>query len=438
MGSVVGVTTTAGATAGTAAGVEVRDLRQEEATEWARLCSRGFLETRAPTEAAGDLRWRRTEGHRRRVGVDGGRLIASFRSYGVDLPVPGGHLPADAISSVVVAASHRRQGLLRRLMTEDLRAAKDRGDALAVLIASEAPIYGRYGFGTATTACRWELDVREARFRGDPVRDGAVVLDHVSDADLVDVAPRLFARVHATAAGEHPRDGLWWPMALGLVEDPDADAREQRPAVVAREPGGDVVGLLRYRAGGDLSGGDRRRAAQVRVLDLLAATPAATAALWRAAAEVDLAASVVADHRPTTDPLPLLLADARAAVRSHDADFVWARVLDVPAALEGRRYAATGGLVLEVVDPLGLAGGRWRLDVTADDAGTGAAEVTATTAEPDVVVGVDVLGTVVLGQGSPAPALAAGLVDERTPGAAARLGTLLAHPSSAVLTRTWF
>lgn len=414
--------------------LEVREMRPDEHEQWVVLGRRGFLEARRPSPEGVDVRRRALDGHRRRVAVDGaGRVVSTFRSYGVDLPVPGGAVVGEAISSVVVAPTHRRQGLLTRQMTTDLRQARERGDALAVLIASEAPIYGRFGFGAATEGCRWTVDARDARFRTDPVREGLVDVELCEDADLLGVVPALHDRLAAASPGATPRDGLWWRTALGVEDDGSGDdPLLQRPAVLARDAAGEVVGALSYRAVETSDG--RRGTTRAEVLDLLADGPAATTALWRFLAELDLVVAATAGNRSPHEPLEHLLVDPRAAVQTERDDFHWVRLLDVPAALAARRYALPGSVVLEVVDDLGLSGGRWRL--VAGEDGVGRAEVTGS--EPDVVLPVAVLGAAYLGQVPLAGHVAAGRVDERTPGAARRLGALLWDPSTAVLGRTWF
>src|SRR5205823_4771892 len=79
------------------------------------------------------------------------------------------------------------------------------------------------------------------------------------------------------------------------------------------------------------------------VLDLMAATPAATAALWRFCLDVDLMTRLEAVSRSSEDPVRHLLADARAA-RSNVYDGLWLRLVDVAAA--GRVEAREPGAVL--------------------------------------------------------------------------------------------
>ena len=130
-------------------GVEIRIIEEAELAEWDRALASGFMGPKGGT----DLGFRReqfTPGLS--IGAfDGSRCVGTFRSTARELTVPGGAtLVTDAITNVTVAATHRRRGLLTRMMTRDLAAARERGDSLAILVAAEYRIYGRYGFGPAT------------------------------------------------------------------------------------------------------------------------------------------------------------------------------------------------------------------------------------------------------------------------------------------------
>lgn len=140
--------------------LDARPITESELHDWLRALNTGFL--RAPTpsdeEVAGRLPYldlARTQGV-----FDEGRCVATFRSFAQELTVVGGAtVPTDAVTNVTVSPTHRRRGLLSRMMATDLAAAKERGDVAATLIAAEYPIYGRYGFGPATWTTEWEVDV---------------------------------------------------------------------------------------------------------------------------------------------------------------------------------------------------------------------------------------------------------------------------------------
>jgi predicted acetyltransferase len=147
----------------------------------------------------------------------------------------------------------------------------------------------------------------------------------------------------------------------------------------------------------------------VRVTDLVAASDEAYRELWRYLGSLDLVERVAFDAAPVADPLPWMLADRRRYRVTGVDDVLWLRILDTPAALEARHYAADGAVVLTVKDPLGLAGGVWRLDAVD---GRGRTTEVETGAEPAGVpmaeIDIDALGSLYLGGASATTLAAAG------------------------------
>jgi predicted acetyltransferase len=182
--------------------------------------------------------------------------------------------------------------------------------------------------------------------------------------------------------------------------------------VLAREAAGEPVGYLRYHV--DMRWEDTSPAGTLVVDELLATTPAAYARLWRYCCQVDLVTEVRAPGRPSTEALPWLLTDGRVARLTYRADGLWLRVLDVPRTLTARGYDQSGSLTVEVVDPAGIASGRWRLD-----AASGQAECRSTSAAADVRLSVQALGAALLGGVSVTTLHQAGLVRAQTPAALA-------------------
>lgn len=142
---------------------DVRTITAAEFPDWLRAKHTGFLRAQTGTEEEAERRLPYTDLARTQGAFDGGRCVATFRSFAQELTVVGGAtVPADAVSNVTVSPTHRRRGLLSRMMAADLAAAKERGDVVATLIAAEYPIYGRYGFGPAAWTAQWEIDVPRA------------------------------------------------------------------------------------------------------------------------------------------------------------------------------------------------------------------------------------------------------------------------------------
>ncbi|MFD3549018.1 GNAT family N-acetyltransferase [Streptomyces sp. NPDC058655] len=392
----------------------VRPIAESELPDWLRAVNTGFLT--ASAVSASDVAQRAEhDGVARTRGAfdsDTGRCVATFRSFDHELTVPGGRaVRSSAVTNVTVLPTHRRQGLLSRMMAAELAACRERGDVLSTLIAAEYPIYGRYGYGPAASVAEWEIDVPRTgldRRLSAPVDGGRI--DLVDAAEVRRVGPGLHERLRARTHGAVSRDARWWKLTTGL-EEVSYRPYQERFFAVYRSPGGQVDGLASYRA--DEHWTDAKLPLNtVAVKDLIAVTPAAERALWQFLCSIDWVEKVRTGYRAADDLVPHLLPDPRAAALVTTADFLWVRVLDVVRALGARTYAVPGVLVLEVEDGSGLSDGRYRLD-----AGSGTC---ARTDEPaDLALDVSVLGSLYLGDESAVRLAALGRVAERRPGAVA-------------------
>ncbi|MCX5012629.1 GNAT family N-acetyltransferase [Streptomyces sp. NBC_00555] len=393
---------------------DVRPIAESELADWLRALNTGFLTPVRVTES--DVAQRAKYSDLARIqgafDTETGRCVAAFRSFAQRLTVPGGAaVPASAVSNVAVLPTHRRQGLLTRMMAAELGAARARGDVLSTLIAAEYPIYGRYGYGPAASIAEWEIDVpRTGLDRRRPVPADGGRIDLVDAAEVREVGPELHERLRAVTHGAVNRDERWWRLTTGLEEMSYRPYKEKFHAVY-RTAAGEVAGLAVYTA--DDHWTDAKVPLNtVQVKDLIAVTSEAERALWHFLCSIDWVLKVRTGRRAPDDLVTQLLPDPRSARPLTSADFLWVRLLDVVRALRARTYAVPGVLVLEVTDPAGLADGRYRLD-----AGTGACERTE---DPvDLRLDVSALGSLYLGDESAVRLGALGRVAELRPGALA-------------------
>ncbi|MGJ7441596.1 GNAT family N-acetyltransferase [Aquipuribacter sp. MA13-6] len=403
--------------------IESPDVDGEDLVVWRNTFAGVFALPAATTEEVDAVR--DTYRAHRLTGVrDDGRWVATFRSWPGDSAVPGGALtghadaprtlPTDLVSTVAVAPTHRRRGLLTRLMRDSLRHAADSGAVVSSLFASEAAIYGRYGFGVATRVHDLTVDTRAAAIwqAGAPVGAGRMRLS--DDDELAAVGPALFDAARRRMPGAVGRGDIGWLRLLERVAPtPKPDGPRLRAVHLA--PDGTVDGYVRLRLEMRWTDGAPRNKASVD--DLVGATPEVLAALWRFCVDLDLVSTLVAEHRGHGELLPHLTADPRAVRVTSAVDGHWWRVLDPSAALAGRSWSGPGDVVLEVVDPDGPAAGRWEVSVGE----TGDAEVRRTTRTADVTLPVQSLPAVLTGVLDLPLLHAAGRLDEHTSGAVRRL-----------------
>ncbi|MEU4213464.1 GNAT family N-acetyltransferase [Streptomyces sp. NPDC026206] len=400
--------------------LEVRTIGDSDLPDWIRAMHTGFLRPPSVTKEEIEVRRAGTDLERAQGAFHAGRCVGTFRSFAQRITVPGGaSVTADGISNVTVSPTHRRRGLLSRMMERDLRAARERGDAAATLVASEWPIYGRYGFGPAAWVTEWEVEVARAgldkRYAG-PADGGRV--DLVDAAAVLRHGPGLHERLRATRHGVIDRSERWWRLATGDIPVPGNTSWTEPYYALYRSPGGTVDGLLTYTADEVWDG--MRPLNTAAVHGLIAVSPEAERALWYFLLSVDWVTKVTSCYLAPDDLLPHLLPDPRAAKVILQSDFLWFRPLDVPALLEARTYACPGSLVLDVGDPWGLAGGRFLLE--ADPQG---ASCTPTKRPAELSLGVGGLGSLYLGDESAVRLAALGRIGEERAGAVRRAELML-------------
>lgn len=278
----------------------------------------------------------------RTLGVfDGAALIGTARSMDAAITVPGGgEVETAAVTGVGVRADRTRRGVLRDLMRVQLTDIAERGVPTATLHASEAVIYGRFGYGVATSARSVRIERTRARVRDEAPTGGEVeYLDiETALAELPAHYPRFEAR-----PGRMTRPSFLWSGWDGHYRRSEGVAH----AVLHRGAEG-VDGYALYRVRRDGFDGP----VVMHVEDMHVATDEAFADLWRFLLSVDLVDRIEAHNRPCDEPLEPMLTDARACSVTWSGDDLWLRLVDVPAALSARRYAGSGRVVIEVRDEL--------------------------------------------------------------------------------------
>lgn len=396
----------------------IRPIHAEEQAAWLQAVGRGFGHVMSDEDAAEDAATRGPVEDPARVqaAFDGDRMVATYRSFATTLSMPGGaEIPASGVTAVTTTSTHRRRGLASRMVTDDLFAARERGEAVAVLLAAEWPIYGRFGFGPATDERTLVLHPGASLFTRTP--RGSVRL--LPNDQARQLAPAIFADHRAHRAGEIEPQPFGWDLDFGLVSL--RGFREVKPhfCAVAFDEADHPIGYARYRV--EEKWVRNQPASEAIVSALVGIDTQAELLLWKHIADHDLVRTVRAPGRPMDDPLPWLVNNPRDVERTDETDFLWVRLLDVEGAFSGRSSSGNDRVILEVVDRLGLVEGRYSL--AADG---GAFSVARTTRSADATLDVAMLGALLLGGRSAVILREAGLVDAHTIDACERLDRMLA------------
>jgi predicted acetyltransferase len=403
----------------------VHPIPLDDADGWTRAFFRTLL-----LETAGDAYTARVANVvrdwdvQRRWGFrDAGQWVATLATEERRLSVPGAgiatnELVVDALTAVTVAATHRRRGLLTRMITESLTAAKERGDALSILIAAEWPIYGRYGYATAVDDASYVYFPRRPNAALAPPPAGRV--RPAEPDEVATVADAIFDAARRLRPGQIDRPTWWWDRSFG--RDGHVTVGPTPNWILHEGPGG-PDGMLAWHVTNDfeLDG----RLGKLEVTTLVAANDTAYRDLWAYLGGIDVIEEITATYRPVDEPVRFLVKDGRALQETWRGDFLWVRLLDVPAALAARDYAVPGRLVLDVVDDDlgGFAAGRVLLEVDGDGA-----RCTPTDEAAELRVSHRLLGSIYLGGHRLRQLAPAGGIEELTPGALDRADVMFSTP----------
>lgn len=334
------------------------------------------------------------------------KLATAYAAWPFTMRINGAPVPIAGVTTVGTLPVFRLRGNLRRIMQTDFQRLYEReGPPLAVLYASQAAIYQRYGYGIVSTHISYRVEPRYLTFaHGVPIRGSL----RESGRDEAALLNDVFRRYRDPRNGVIHRSRPLW--AANQFADPP---EHHELSVVVYEEDGQALGYVIYTTGPG-SYPPPGVGGVLNVREVVWLTPAAYIALWRHIAGFELMREVIWRSAPSDDPLPHLLLEPRM-LQATARDGILARIVDLPRTLASRTYATEAVLTFEVQDELcPWNAGRWRMETGAD----GAARVARTTENPQVTMPVSTLAMLLFGQISA--------------GEAARMGRLDAHDEPAL------
>jgi predicted acetyltransferase len=349
------------------------------------------------------------EVERMHAAFEGDRIVGGAGAFTYRMSVPGGALiPAAGITVVGVLPTHRRRGVLTSLMREQLADCRARGDVAAYLWASEATIYGRFGYGLASRMGEISLVKERAHFAVPFEPRGTVRLVELDEA--AQTFPPLYERVVAQRPGMFVRSKDWWETRK-LFDDPAR--RQGGPKNLALlELDGNPAGYAIYNVKQDWASGVSK--GTVNIVEVVTPTPEAARELWRWLLDFDWTSEFSANLLPLDHELFMLVAEPRR-LRFQVNDGVWVRLIDIGQALSARTYN-DGEIVLDVDDTfLPENTGRWRVTSSGAERTDDAA---------DVRLDITGLGSVYLGGFTFDALVRSSRAQELTEGAAVRADAL--------------
>ena len=324
--------------------LELRPITEEEHPTWSTFIGRAFGEDNEEAEVAA---WRTlTELDRTIAALDGGEIVGTAGAFTFDMALPGGAtIPAAGVTAVSVRPTHRRKGVLTRMMAHQLDDVAARGEPLAILTASETPIYGRFGYGPGSQFWGWSIHKEGVVLASPSKATGRIRL--IEKDEAAKVLPGIRERMWRRHPGELSWSQAWWD---DWFRDPKdrRDGGSERRYAVHESHSGVADGYVAWNAKPKWEGG--LAAGSIVVHHVYGFDEEIEAALWELLLSIDLTRTIVAWDRPVEEPLRWRMADTRRMKVSQVGDHLWVRLLDVERSLSARELGADDRLVLAVAD----------------------------------------------------------------------------------------
>ncbi len=380
--------------------VEFRNARKDEFDDYRRVVN--YVVPGVPSDEPRPEAptWRLNPEHTICAFVDG-QLVSTYGAYDFTVRLNGAPVSMAGVTNVGTLPGYRRRGFIRELVTRGLSDARDRGQSCAILWASYAAIYQRFGYGFASLRTGYTWDPRYGALTGPPATGQA---DVVTFEEGRPIAQRLLAQHVAPRNLMIERSDEAW----NRIFEPDEPSWKPHQMVIYRDAPGEPRGYLYFRNREDEDLFDPGPDQCMKVGAFVALDTDAYRGLWNSLAAHDLVREIEMEGVPEDDPAPLLLEEPRT-LRRRTGDGIWMRIADVELALGQRLYGAPGALTIAVEDELcDWNAGTYRLET---DGAT--SRVARTSAEADLTLPVARLASLLSGFASATQLARLGLIEAR-------------------------
>ena len=392
--------------------VELRPITEDEHAHWSTLIGRAFGADNSEENIAAWLKL--TELDRTIAAFDGGEIVGTAGAFTFEMALPGGAtLPAAGVTAVSVRSTHRRQGVLTRMMAHQLDDVASRNEPIATLTASETPIYGRFGYGLGTQWWGWSMEKDSVRLTAPSTATGRMRLLEKDDA--AKVLPGIRDRIWRRHPGEMQWTQAWWDDFF-LDQKEHRDGASERRYAIHESESGEADGYVAYRAKPKWENG--LPVGSANIVHLYGFDDEIEAALFEYLLALDLTKNINGWDRPVDEPLRWRMADYRRMKVSQVGDHLWVRILDVERSLTARELSADDRLVIEVHDGF--------RPQTSGGYVVSPGACTRTDEKPDLIMDIRDLGALYLGGISATTLKRAGRVHARTANAASRADRMFA------------
>lgn len=358
--------------------VEIRPARPEEMEEFYRVASTALVLPQGQLQGI-NPEWTL-------CAFEDGKLATAYAAWPLTMRFNGEGIPVAGVTFVGTLPIYRRRGYLRKITTRHFELLHEQGErSIAILYASMAAIYQRYGYAVVSTRNSYHVEPRFLQFAL-PVQVPGKFRELGSSDDEFGLLVDLYRRFRVNRIGYSHRARAMWE--AGVLAHPPAGGLVGK---VVYEEAGEPLGYTVYALEAPTAGSVPGQRLTIR--DVIWLSASAYQAIWNYYAQMDLVGELIWDRVPSDDPLPHLLLEPRM-LHTTSADGLLGRIIDIERALPKRPYPEEATLIFEVVDALcPWNNGRWKLETSIAEA-----SIKGTNEKPQLMIPISTLTMLVFGQ----------------------------------------
>jgi len=272
-----------------------------------------------------------------------GKIVGANSVLTFTLSVPGGVVKAGGIIDVVVYPTHRRQGIMSKLMKKQFNEILKKDEPIAFLYSADSGTYGRFGFGIASFQESWEIHRRDTKFRKTLIDyDSVENIEMLSSKEISNIMPGIYELAWNERPGMIKREISRWNRLKLEMEREDISGISSY-ALFKKD--GKPEGYVNYRT--DINSTSTR--GNLMINEIISTTDEAHLNLLNFCMNIDGVNKITSNSRPLDDPITWVLEDPRKLSRKIE-DQLHLRILDVPNALVSRKYNIDGEITILVED----------------------------------------------------------------------------------------
>ncbi|MAU24250.1 MAG: hypothetical protein CL706_02425 [Chloroflexi bacterium] len=286
------------------------------------------------------------------------RLIAAFDTDinkivgtgGADkysMSVPGGNsISMAGIAFMGTLPTHKRKGIFSSMMNKLHCQAKERGDSIAGLWASQSLLYSRFGYGLATIREDWQINSNHANLS--KAKNDSIRFELVDKNTALEEIPKIYDIFRTCQNGATDRTQGYWNYML--YEDEQTMYNKSGNSgfffVIAYKDN-KPSGYAFYNFDKESGVAHEDDKGTLRVEEIISIDRETNNALWHYIFGVELVEEVTFNRRAPNDSLYLMLENPRKLKRD-TIDGLWVRIIDPISMLESRTYNYKGNITISI------------------------------------------------------------------------------------------